>query len=73
MTTTTQILTAQEAPKLTFKSTPDVPYLQNTASVAEIVAAIKVARGCVIKNAVSTEALDSIELVSTTSFARKLD
>ncbi len=56
-------MTAEEAPKLTVKSTPDVPSLPNTASIADIVAAIKVAGGCIIRNAVSTEALDSIEYV----------
>lgn len=40
---------------------PAVPTFENTASIDEIVAGIRVAGGCIIKNAVATDALDTIE------------
>lgn len=44
--------------------TTTVPVVNATASVEEIVAALKVAGGVIIRNAVGQEALDQIEYTS---------
>lgn len=66
MATTTTMTTAPESTgnislSASKPKVPEVPILSNTASIDEIVAAIKVAGGCIIKNAVDTTALDTIE------------
>lgn len=46
---------------MTVKTRPAVPVVNGTASADEIAAALKVAGGVIIRNAVSQEALDQIE------------
>lgn len=72
ITTTTSAapLEASLAPSATpaaKKQLPEIKTFPNTASIDEIVAALKIAGGCIIKNAVSTEALSKIECVTRSS------
>lgn len=74
MATTTTTTSSSAMPSLSTsgapaakRQLPEVQSLPNTASIDEVVSAIKIAGGCVIKNAVSTDVLDKIEYVTRPS------